>query len=662
MARHLQDERSAYLRQHAQDPVDWYPWGEAAFEKARREGKPMLLSIGYAGCHWCHVMAEESFRDAAVAQVLNERFVAVKVDREERPDVDAVYMEACTAMNGSGGWPLTILMTPTGEPFFAGTYLPRDSRGRQIGLLPLLKSVAERWARDRNGLEKTAGELTAYLRRERPISPGAPDPELPRRAFEQLRDSWDEEYGGFGTAPKFPMPQALLFLLQYAARSGEKEARRIAEQTLKQMARGGIFDQIGGGFARYSTDREWLVPHFEKTLYDNALLSLCYCEAWQEGHYALYRRICEETLDYCLRELRSPLGGFYSGQGADSQGGEGAFYLYTPEDVKAVLGEDEGRHFCENFDITSEGNFRGKSIPNLLLEQRWELLPEGYTAYRARLREARAQRPGPETDRKLPTAWNGMLLMALARAARLFSSETYAQAARALGRFLLETAGAGDPEGLQAVCYEGEGADAPDRPGQLDDYAFAALGLLELYGLDYDSTLLVRAEGLAEQILAQFTAPDGGAYRTSARGEALLKRPREIYDAALPSGNSASLLLFQRLARLSGRARWREAAQKAADFLSAASGDWPAGAPFGLLGLMDQLSPGKELLCVAQEPPALLEKLTARYDPSLCVLLKRPGDAQLAAFAPYTADCAQKDGKPTFYVCQGGACGLPFTE
>ncbi len=660
MSNHLSGERSPYLLQHAENPVDWYPWGEEAFEKARREQKPVFLSIGYATCHWCHVMARESFESEGVAAILNRDFVPVKVDREERPDVDAVYMEACMALNGSGGWPLTVILTPEGQPFFAGTYLPRENRGRQLGLIPLLQAVAAKWKGDRTGLEKTAGELSAFLRQEQSIPAGGLEEKLPERAFQQLRDSFDGEYAGFGTAPKFPAPQNLLFLLAYAQLTGEKEARRMAEQTLQQMARGGIYDHIGGGFARYSTDREWLAPHFEKTLYDNALLALCYTEAWQEGRFALYRRVAEETLDYCLRELGSENGGFCSGQDADSEGEEGKFYLLTPGDVKGVLGEDEGRHFCECYDITEEGNFHGKSIPNLLLNQRWNLVPEGYGDYRRRMREYRAGRMALRTDRKLLTAWNGMLLMALSRAARVFDRADYGDAARRLGAFLLETAGAKTPEKLLAVCYEsGEG---PALPAQLDDYAFTALGLLELYGLDYDAALLPSAEALAEEILTHFSAGPGGFYRTADRAEQLLKRPREIHDGALPSGNSATAVLFDLLRRLTGEERWREAAEKQAAFLCAAAGKYPVGSAFGLLGLMGQIYPTRELLCVAEEPPALLRQAAGRFDPALTVLLKRPGDERLDAFAPYTAACGQKEGKPTFYVCKNGACGLPFTE
>ncbi|MBO5556815.1 MAG: thioredoxin domain-containing protein, partial [Oscillospiraceae bacterium] len=417
MGNHLAGERSPYLLDHAENPVDWYPWGEEAFQKAKREDKPVFLSIGYSTCHWCHVMAQESFEDERVAAILNRDFVSVKVDREERPDVDAVYMEVCTALNGSGGWPLTILMAPDQQPFFAGTYLPRESRGRYMGLVPLLQAVAAKWKSDRASLLKTGGELAAYLRREAPAGGDAPDGALLDRAIEQLRASYDKEYGGFGTAPKFPAAHNLLLLLRFGKLAGDKEARAMAEHTLQQMARGGIYDHIGGGFARYSTDREWLAPHFEKTLYDNALLALAYTEAWQEGHFALYRDTAESILDYCLRELHCEQGGFSSGQDADSEGVEGKYYLFTPAEVCSVLGDKAGKPFCECYDITEEGNFQGKSIPNLLLNTRWNLLPEGYDDLREKLRLYRAARCPLRTDTKRLTAWNGLMLMALARAA-----------------------------------------------------------------------------------------------------------------------------------------------------------------------------------------------------------------------------------------------------
>ena len=347
MSNSLINEKSPYLLQHAENPVDWYPWGAAAFEKARREDKPVFLSIGYSTCHWCHVMAHESFEDLQVAEVLNRYFVAVKVDREERPDVDAVYLRVCQALTGGAGWPLTIIMTPEQQPFFAGTYLPKNGVGGRIGLLQLLRAVARKWSGSREELLRAGRDATAALR-AMPQTESAPlDEELLKKAAGQLAASYDAEYGGFGSAPKFPSPHNLIFLQRYAYHTGDKAAKEELENTLRQMYKGGIYDHFGGGFARYSTDREWLAPHFEKTLYDNAMLALCYTEAWQNSRMALYRQVAEATLDYCLRELRADSGGFYCGQDADSGGEEGAHYLFTPAEVKKLLGEDDGRHFCE---------------------------------------------------------------------------------------------------------------------------------------------------------------------------------------------------------------------------------------------------------------------------------------------------------------------------
>ncbi|MGX8692346.1 MAG: thioredoxin domain-containing protein, partial [Clostridia bacterium] len=538
MPNRLQSEESPYLRQHADNPVDWYPWGEEAFEKARRENKPVFLSIGYASCHWCHVMARESFADEEVAAVLNRDYVSVKVDREERPDLDAVYLRACAAMSGSAGWPMTLLLTPERQPFFAATYLPKHNRDRQLGLLPLLQAAARKWAQDPEELRRTGAELTALLARSVVSDPEEPSLAHAKRAAEQLMESFDAEYGGFGTAPKFPAAHQLLFLLRWAHAEGDKNARAAVDKTLQQMARGGIYDQLGGGFARYSTDREWLAPHFEKTLYDNALLALAYTEAWQDGRLALYRAVAERTLDYCLRELQNKQGGFCSGQDADSGGEEGAYYLFTPAEVKAVLGESEGRGFCECYDITEEGNFRGKSIPNLLLNQRWQLVPEGYGLYREKLRHYRQERMALAVDDKVLTAWNGLLLTALARAGRVFDSAVYRDAAQELAAFLDRELGG--PGALKACRAGGEAY----LPARLDDYAFYALGLLELYRADYDPAHLKLAGELADQILARFADPAGGFFLTAADDEELILRPKETQDGALPCGNSAAALLF----------------------------------------------------------------------------------------------------------------------
>ncbi len=660
MSNSLINEKSPYLLQHAENPVDWMPWGEAAFARAEREDKPVFLSIGYSTCHWCHVMAHESFEDPQVAELLNRDFVSVKVDREERPDVDAVYMEVCTALNGSGGWPLTVLMTPQKQPFFAATYLPKDNRGGRLGLLGLLTMIAAKWRRDREELLAAGEEICAWVSRRRPLGEAEPDQAFLQKAVEQFKASFDEEYGGFGAAPKFPSAHNLLFLLRYAALSGDKAARRMAERTLQQMFRGGIYDHFGGGFSRYSTDREWLLPHFEKTLYDNALLALAYTEAWQEGHLALYRQTAEAVLDYCMRELQSPEGGFYSGQDADSGGEEGGYYGFRPQEIRQLLGEDPGRHFAECYDITEEGNMgrSGKSVPNLLLNQRWNLLPEGYEDFRERLRLYREQRAALPTDTKILTAWNGLLLMALARAAWVFDDPRYLAQARRLAGFLRAYAFAGEePGSLQACVYGTE-----SRFGaRLEDFAFYALGLLELYQADFHTEDLVLAAALAEEIPLRFSAAGGGYYMTARGAEELLKRPMEKYDGAMPSSNSACAVLFDRLSRLTGAKKWREAAEEQLRFICRSGESYPAGHAFGLIALLSAVYPTRELVCVAEKPPAALKSVLARYAPELSVLLKRPGDEALEALAPFTREMRMQGGKPTFYLCSGGSCGLPFT-
>ena len=433
----------------------------------------------------------------------------------------------------------------------------------------------------------------------------------------------------------------------------------MAEFTLQQMFRGGIHDHLGGGFCRYSTDREWLAPHFEKTLYDNALLALCYTEAWQEGRYALWRSVAEDTLDYCLRELLQEDGGFASGQDADSGGEEGRYYLFTPEEVCAVLGAEDGRHFCECYDITAEGNFHGKSIPNLLINQRWNLIPEGYGDFAERLRLYRCERCPLLTDSKRLSGWNGLMLSALARAARVFEDPRYAAAAGELADFLLHRAGAEAPERFVAVCYE----DGPSAlPAQLDDCAFTALGLLELYDLDFDAAHILQATALAEHITVHFADPAGGLFRTADTAEKLIKRPKELFDGALPSGSGAAAVLFERLGRMTGEAKWSEAADRLLDFLCGRAAQYPAGAAFALTALQGRVYPTRELVCVADAPTPMLRGVTGRYAPELTVLLKRPGDALLAQAAPFTADMVQLDGRPTCYLCRNGACGLPFAE
>ena len=646
MSNHLVNEKSPYLRQHALDPVDWYPWGAEAFEKARREDKPVFLSIGYSTCHYCHLMARESFQSADVAAILNKSYVPVKVDREERSDIDAVYMLFCTAVNGSGGWPLTVLTTPEGKPFFVGTYIPKGPSGGQAGLLLLLEAMAKKWRSERETLLRAAEEITGYVNSSALHTGTDVDVSLPQRAASQLAASYDSEYGGFGTAVKFPSPHDLIFLMEYSALRGDRYSREMAEHTLRQMYRGGIYDHIGGGFARYSTDREWLAPHFEKTLYDNALLALAYTEAWQDGHMALYRTVAESCLDYCLRELKCDDGGFFSAQDADSGGKEGAYYLFTPGEIRAVLGEDDGRHFCECYDITDEGNFHGKSIPNLLLNNRWSFLPEGYDDFRERLRIYRAERMELHTDRKILTAWNGMLLMALSRAAFAFGDRRYLAEAKALARFMDDRLCAGTLP-MARLC-EGE----LRYDGRLDDHAFFALGLLELYGADRDAAHIVRAKALAERILLHFRREGGGFYHTADESERLVLRPIEIFDGAVPSGNSAAAMLFTRLWALTGEERWLKESVELLAFIGANSGKYSGGCAYALSAQL-MLDEVQTIVCVCRDEtvPPMLSAVTARYAPALSVLVKTPGNAEaLALAAPFTSALGTADGKTAIYI------------
>jgi len=657
MSNRLSKETSPYLRQHSENPVDWYPWGEEAFEKARREDKPVFLSIGYSTCHWCHVMAHESFENKALADILNENYVSVKVDREERPDVDSVYMQACVALNGSGGWPLTVIMTPEQQPFFIGTYLPPENRGGRLGLMALLEALSVKWREERADLVKSTGDIMNYLRREARRSRGEKRSELYKLAAEQLMASYDEEFGGFGRAPKFPSPQNLLFLLEQSKLSGVKAYRQAVENTLRQMYRGGIYDHFGGGFCRYSTDREWLAPHFEKTLYDNAMLALCYTEAWQEDHMTLYRDVAESTLDYCLRELKAPGGGFYSGQDADSEGVEGAYYLFSEEEVCNVLGAEAGKHFAECYDITKDGNFAGKSIPNLLLNTRWNLLPEGYDEYREKLRLYREERMALFTDEKILLGRNSLMLMALARAAKAFGDRRYLMEAVELAAFIESGF---TKNGRLCAVRTGEEVK---HPAALDGICFYALGLLELYDADFDVSHLEKAMTLASE-LDKFRDNAGGYYNSSEDAERLIFRPKEIHDGAIPSGNTAAAALLSRLWRMTGDVKLGEKAAKQLDFIASSLGEYPAGGAFAMTALYLHEQGSREMVCACPDDklPEELKAVLSRWEPELTVLVKSPANAErLKAIAPFTTDMQSVEGKAAYYICKDHSCSMPLT-
>ena len=651
MSNRLNTERSPYLLQHAENPVDWRPWGPEVFEEAKRTDKPVLLSIGYSTCHWCHVMAHESFEDETVAQAVNAAFLPVKVDREERPDVDAVYMAACLAMNGSGGWPLTVLLTPDQKPFWAGTYLPKDQ------LLHLLRKAARLWREDRAGVLVTGDTLTAHLQQEGQARPGTPSRELVRQAVSQFAQSYDERWGGFGAAPKFPTPHNLIFLLRYAQLAKEEHAREMALHTLNNMYRGGLFDHVGGGFSRYSTDQHWLVPHFEKMLYDNALLALAYTEAFQHARCPIYGEITRRTLDYVLRELSGPQGGFCCGQDADSDGVEGKYYALIPDELAQALGGVDGLRFCQWYGITPEGNFEGKSIPNLLGQSQFAQDSEDMAALREQVYAYRLSRTALHRDDKVLTAWNGLAMAALARAGLVLDEPWYLDAARQTAEFLAEKLTTSDGR-LLARWRDGDAA----HPGKLDDYAFLAYGLLELYSATFDASYLTRAVGLADCLLKLFFDGErGGFYPYASNGEQLLTRTKEAYDGAMPSGNSIAALVLFRLSRLTGEMRWREAADLQLSWLAGAAEGYPAGHSFAMLACLEELWPTAELVITAQKPPEELRGFL-REAPrlGLTVLVKTQENAgTLAALAPFTKDYPIPAQGAQYYLCQGGACAQP---
>lgn len=657
----LINEKSPYLLQHAYNPVDWYPWGEEAFEKARREDKPVFLSIGYSTCHWCHVMERESFEDEEVARLLNERFVPVKVDREERPDIDAVYMRACQAMTGQGGWPLTVLLLPDKTPFFAGTYFPKSSRFGQPGLLEILTAVDQLWKTDRASLEKQGAQLIRHL----DVPSGAAERELTRRdiqaGFEQLRALFDRRHGGFSPAPKFPTPHNLLFLIRYAELEHQPEARDMVRLTLRQMYRGGLFDHVGGGFSRYSTDARWLVPHFEKMLYDNALLALAYTEARQAWGDKLFQRVAERTLDYVLREMTGPEGGFYSAQDADSEGEEGLYYLFRPEEILNLLGEEEGRAFCRWYGVRPEGNFEGANILNLLHNEDYADT-EAFRDAREKLCAYRKKRAALLTDDKRLTAWNALMIAAFARAGFVLGRSDYLAAARRALGFIESSLTR--PDGRLFVRWR-DGEAAGD--GFLDDYAFLGCALLALYDATLEPEYLEKAERCASLMCRLFEDTEtGGFYLTPEGAERLALRPKETYDGAMPSGNSAAGYVLMRLGQLTGKPEWLERGARQLRFLAADALLYPSAHCFALTAAMLALYPSREVVVVsrdAQIREELLRRMGRLYAPNMALLLKTPENAALLErLAPFTAAYPIPETGARIYLCRNRSCDSPFED
>ena len=671
MGNRLARETSPYLIQHAGNPVDWYPWGEEALEKARAEQKPILLSIGYAACHWCHVMAHESFEDEETAGLMNRYFVNVKVDREERPDLDSIYMNAVVALTGRGGWPMTVFLTPDGRPFYGGTYFPREPRYGMPGFKQVLRSVADAWEKRRDEIVEDAGKVGQHLEQSLALqgTAGALRPELLDTALQRIHASFDARLGGFGGAPKFPPSMTLEFLLRMVYERGDQHALFMVEHTLEKMARGGIYDQLGGGFARYATDAAWLVPHFEKMLYDNALLSRIYLFAWQVTGKPLYRRIVEETLDWVVREMRHEAGGFYSSLDADSEGEEGKFYVWRPDEIREALDDPRTAElFMRTYDVTDHGNWEGKSIlhlPGELEEVAAELQMAPEEA-RARLKEARetlyrvrAQRVWPGLDDKVLTSWNGLMLRAFAEAGRALQREDYTQVAIENARFLYETMR--DENGRLRRTWKA-GSEARLN-GYLEDYAYLAAGLLELYQTVFDERWFAWAQELADLMLVHFRDEEnGGFFDTSDDHETLIQRPKDVQDNAVPSGNAMAALVLYKLALYTGREHYAQEAERMTGGMVQYMGRYPTGFGQWLCVAALMLGEPHEVAIIGRPDEAgtrpMLDVLQGAYRPHQVVAVGSDEESAI----PLLRGRPQIDSRVTAYVCRQFVCRRPVTE
>ncbi len=667
-------EKSPYLLQHAGNPVDWWPWGEAAFAEAKKLGKPVFLSIGYTTCHWCHVMEHESFEDEDVAKLVNEHFIPVKVDREERPDIDEVYMTFTQALTGGGGWPMTVILTPEKKPFFAGTYFPKESRTGRPGMLDLVPHIAGIWKDQHEAVLADADRFAEKLKEMTGGSPGGElKPEIFERALASFAERFDADHGGFDQAPKFPVPPNLMFLLRAGDRLGDPEAVAMVEKSLLSMRRGGVYDHVGHGIHRYSTDPIWLVPHFEKMLYDQALFALANVEAYQRTGDERFAATAREVLGYVSRDMTHPDGGFYSAEDADSEGEEGKFYVWTVAEVKAVLGEEDGAFFSETFNFAEVGNFKeeatgeltGANIPHLRAD-----IPEADRARAETLREklfqARELRVHPQKDDKILTDWNGLMIAAYARAAQVLGDDDYAVAAKRAADFVLSEL-VDDKGRLLKRWRLGEAG----LTAHLEDYAFLTWGLLELYETNFDPRYLEEATRLADATVEHFwDDAEGGFFMTADDSEELLVRSKKLYGGAIPGGNAVSLLNLARLHRMTGETRYEEKADALVRAFSGEVGQQPFAYPLVLCALDFLFGPSREIvICgdpASADTRAMLAELRRPFLPNKVILLRPSNDeaaaARLAKLAPFTETQVAIDGKATAYVCENFACQLPTTD
>lgn len=639
MSNHLKNATNPYLLQHAENPVDWYPWCKQAFEKAKSEDKPIFLSIGYSTCHWCHVMAHESFEDKKTAEILNQYFVSIKIDREERPDIDSVYMSVCQAFTGSGGWPMSIFMTWDKKPFFAGTYFPPKSHYGMPGFPDLLDVIVSQWNNNRRKLLQSAEQIITHLKSAESGDKNIDDEELIKRAMQIFSESFDEINGGFSSAPKFPTPHNLLFLMLYARHKQDSDALKMAEKTLLQMRKGGIFDHIGYGFSRYSTDKYFLAPHFEKMLYDNALLIIAYLAAYYLTNNEIYLDTAEKTTEYILREMTSADGGFYSAQDADSEGVEGKYYTFTLDEIINVLGEEKGKRFAESFDITSNGNFEGVNILNLLKSNDLE---SDFSEEIHNLYDYRKKRTNLHLDDKILLSWNSLMIAALSMFYRVSRNEKYLNAVVNAQKFIEENM----CDGVQLFTSWRDGKHS--EKSFLDDYAFYIASLIELYNSTLDKVYLEKAERFCDEAVRLFEdCQRDGFYLCEASYTEIFMNPKETYDGAIPSGNSVMAYNFVRMFQLTENEKYRKLTEKQFEFLSVQAQDYPAGHSVFLLSKLLYENPPEHIVIAVKHKSDFQE-----------IQKELPFLANVSVVLD-SVDYPLKNDKVTYYVCKNHTCSPP---
>ncbi|MCZ7400908.1 MAG: thioredoxin domain-containing protein [Candidatus Methanoperedens sp.] len=664
----LVSQKSPYLLQHAYNPVNWHPWGEEAFEKAKSEDKPIFLSIGYSTCHWCHVMEKESFEDEQVAALMNEAFVNIKVDREERPDIDSIYMAACQKMTGSGGWPLNIILTPDRRPFYASTYIPKESKFGRLGMMELVPRIKELWISNRDEVEKAANQnVNALKSAERPTG-DILEEEILHQAYEQLLGMFDEENGGFGDAPKFPTPHNLMFLLRYWKRTGDGMALLMVERTLGAMRRGGIYDHVGFGFHRYSVDALWCIPHFEKMLYDQAMIAIAFTEAYQATGKKNYEKTCREILVYILRDMTAGEGGFFSGEDADSEGEEGKFYLWTENEMRLILTDEEYNSISGLFNIKENGNFPDGNGKNIfyLSNHGSDFKPtdtgQGFEPLRQKIFSAREKRIHPGKDDKILTDWNGLMIAAFARASHVFDEPEYAKAARSASDFILSKM-RNENGRLYHRYRDGETTIS----GFLDDYAFFIWGLIELYEATFEVRYLKAALEINNDLLKHFwDNEDGGFFITPDDGEEMLVRKKDIYDGAVPSGNSVAMLNLLRLARITGDLQLEKKAQNLGRSFSGIVEQSPAAYTMLMTALDFAFGPSSEVVISgdlqAESTNNMLKVLRKEFIPNKVVIFRPDEESEITDISGFTGNMTGNKDKAVAYVCRNFSCKLPTDD